>query len=96
MPICQNCGEKWTWLQTIKNMFKLTCPYCGKRQYESGSSRRISSSIHIVPLMVLLPMNIWLDFSVITTSIIFIIFVLLFLGLYPYMLKLANEQEPYW
>ncbi|GIO28384.1 TIGR04104 family putative zinc finger protein [Ornithinibacillus bavariensis] len=48
MPICQNCGEKWSWRQTMKTLFKLKCPHCSTKQYESTSSR-LRSGILTIP-----------------------------------------------
>lgn len=30
MPTCHNCKSEWTWKQTVKSLFRLKCPYCGK------------------------------------------------------------------
>ncbi|WP_461179156.1 TIGR04104 family putative zinc finger protein [Virgibacillus ainsalahensis] len=96
MPICQNCGEKWTWKQTIKTLFRLKCPHCYKKQYESASSRLRSSALSFLPLVVILPINVLFDFSVSTALIIGVIFIFFIFGLYPVILKLSNEEEPYW
>lgn len=96
MPTCQNCGKKWTWRQTIKTLFKLKCPYCDKRQYESASSRMRSGILALLPLVVILPINSLFDFSVGIALIIGIAMVLLIFALYPFILKLSNELEPYW
>ncbi|WP_077621832.1 TIGR04104 family putative zinc finger protein [Sediminibacillus massiliensis] len=95
MPTCQNCGEKWTWKQTIKTILKLNCPYCGRRQYESASSRRRSGLFALIPL-VLLPFNAWLDFSIGNALILPIVIAFLILVVYPFILKLSNEEEPFW
>ncbi|MEC5425780.1 hypothetical protein QGM71_20135 [Virgibacillus sp. C22-A2] len=95
MPTCQNCGKKWTWKQTIKTIFRLRCPHCDKKQYESASSRiRGGVFFMLIPLL-LLPINALLDFSVGALSI-GIIFALILFGLYPFILQLSNEEEPYW
>lgn len=95
MPICQNCGNKWTWKQTIKTIFKLRCPHCGQKQYESTSSRIRSGIFGLLPVM-LLPVNAWLDFSVGVVLPMVVMLVLIILGFYPFILKLSNEEEPYW
>ncbi|WP_010530215.1 TIGR04104 family putative zinc finger protein [Lentibacillus jeotgali] len=95
MPICQSCGKRWTWKQTIKTIFKLKCPYCGEKQYESASSRIRSGVFWLIPL-VILPINAGFGFSVGTALFIAIILVFIILGLYPFILKLSNEEEPYW
>ncbi|TFJ91211.1 TIGR04104 family putative zinc finger protein [Lentibacillus salicampi] len=95
MPICQNCGNKWTWKQTIKTIFKLRCPHCGQKQYESTSSRIRSGIFGLLPVM-LLPVNAWLDFSVGMVLTMAVMLVLIILGFYPFILKLSNGEEPYW
>ncbi|MGP4108945.1 TIGR04104 family putative zinc finger protein [Virgibacillus sp. L01] len=95
MPVCQNCGEKWTWKQTVKTMFRLKCPHCGEKQYESASSRIRGGVFVLIPL-VLLPINAWLEFSIGTVLILAIIFAFIIIGLYPFIIKLSNEEEPYW
>ncbi|WP_174615481.1 TIGR04104 family putative zinc finger protein [Virgibacillus ihumii] len=95
MPICQNCGEKWSWKQTFKTIFRLKCPYCGKKQYESASSRTKSGAFMLIPL-VLLPINAWFEFSVGTVLLLATPLFLITFGLYPFILKLSNEIEPYW
>lgn len=95
MPICQNCGKKWTWKQTVKTIFRLKCPHCSKKQYESASSRIRSSVFMLIPL-VLLPINAWLGFTVGMALVLAIIFAIIIIGLYPLILKLSNKEEPYW
>ncbi|MFB4166936.1 TIGR04104 family putative zinc finger protein [Virgibacillus sp. JSM 102003] len=95
MPVCHNCGRKWTWKQTIKTMFRLKCPHCGKKQYESASSRIRGSVFVLIPL-ILLPINAWFEFSIGTVLILAIIFAFIMIGLYPFIIKLSNEEEPYW
>ncbi|WP_200411313.1 TIGR04104 family putative zinc finger protein [Virgibacillus salexigens] len=95
MPTCENCGEKWTWKQTIKTMFRLVCPYCDKKQYESASSRTRGGVFMLFPV-VFLPINAWLEISVGIALIIAIIFVFITFGLYPFILNLSSEEEPYW
>ncbi|CDQ40023.1 MULTISPECIES: TIGR04104 family putative zinc finger protein [Virgibacillus] len=95
MPICQNCGEKWSWKQTIRTTFRLKCPYCGKKQYESASSRTRAGVFVLIPI-VFLPINAWLEISVSASLIIAIFISFLVLGLYPFVLSLSNEEEPYW
>ncbi|WP_249869100.1 TIGR04104 family putative zinc finger protein [Oceanobacillus saliphilus] len=94
MPTCQSCGEKWTWGQTIKNIFRLKCPYCGKRQYESASSRKNSGLFALIPLLIL-PLNVWLDFSIGTASILIVIIAAIIIVFIPFILEISNEEEPY-
>jgi len=95
VPTCQSCSKKWTWKQTIKTIFRFECPYCAKRQYESASSRIRSGVFWLVPL-VFLPINAGFGFSVGLALLIAVILGFIILGLYPFILKLSNEEEPYW
>ncbi|TMN22172.1 hypothetical protein FH966_04005 [Lentibacillus cibarius] len=95
MPICQHCGRKWSWKQTVRTIFRLKCPYCGQKQYESASSR-IRGGVFILIPIVMLPITTWLDFSVGTALLLAVITVFIILSLYPFVLTLSNEEEPYW
>lgn len=95
MPACQNCGKPWSWGQTIKTLFKLTCPYCGVKQYESASSRMKSSMFMLIPLL-LLPINVWFQLSFVMIAITAFLLVAIILACYPFILELSNEKEPYW
>ncbi|MFC4024676.1 TIGR04104 family putative zinc finger protein [Oceanobacillus longus] len=64
MPTCENCHNKWNWRQTIKKSFTLdpgmTCPYCGKTQYQTQKSRTKSALLNAIILLPLL-INIFFD-----------------------------------
>lgn len=95
MPVCQNCKEKWTWKQTMKSLFKLNCPYCGKKQYESVASRKRTSIFILFP-PIILSINLFLHLSWwLIILILFMIVTILWL-IYPFMMKLSNEREPIW
>lgn len=97
MPICQNCGEQWTWSQTVKTIFKLKCPYCSKKQYESASSRWKGSILSVFLLLfILLPLNILFNFSPAAALFFGFVIVVIMLALYPFFLTLSNEKESYW
>lgn len=95
MPICQNCKKEWTWKQTIKTLFRLKCPYCGRKQYESASSKKRGSLFGIIPVFVL-PINMFLDFPWWMVLVITIPLVVAIWSVYPYMIELSNEEEPLW
>ncbi|WP_338025379.1 TIGR04104 family putative zinc finger protein [Caldalkalibacillus thermarum] len=99
MPVCQNCGERWTWNQTFKRMFTLAtsmrCPYCEKKQYLTTKSRRRSSFCGFVPPLTLL-LPIIFDASSLTTIIILIGTSLLMIGIWPFFIELSNQEEPLW
>src|SRR5699024_666146 len=96
MPICQNCKQSWTWLVTIKNMFRLKCPYCGEKQYQSARSKRIASFVNIGFLLIIFSINILLSLTVgIGFILLLIVFIFLF-GTMPFYMELANEEEFWW
>ncbi|SFD68129.1 cxxc_20_cxxc protein [Lentibacillus persicus] len=95
MPVCQNCEKVWSYEQTIRTLFKLKCPHCGAKQFESASSRRRSSFLGLAPL-ILLPFVTGMDFSVFMALILVVVLTSITLCFYPFVLKLSNEQEPFW
>lgn len=97
MPVCQSCGKEWTWKQTMKTLFKLKCPYCGEKQYESAKSRMKNGMISVlISLIAMLAANILLDLSLVSAIIFGLLAVVILLSVYPFVLKLSNEEEPYW
>ncbi|MGM7721764.1 TIGR04104 family putative zinc finger protein [Metabacillus sp. Hm71] len=95
MPNCQNCGKQWTWKQTVKSLFKFNCPYCGKKQYETASSRRRRDIFSFLPLLSL-PINSFVHYSWITVLISLLIMITLIFAVYPFMIRLSNKEEPLW
>lgn len=97
MPVCQSCGKEWTWKQTMKTLFKLKCPYCGEKQYESAKSRMKNSMISVLLIsIVMLPVSVLLDLSLVTTVTLSFLAAVILFSVYPFVLKLSNEEEPYW
>lgn len=95
MPICENCGQKWTWTQTIKTLFRLRCPHCNKKQYETASSKRKGGMSALLPLF-LLPLNALTGSTWLTTIVLIIAGLAIIFGVYPFILKLSNEEEALW
>ena len=54
MPTCQNCGRKWSWKDTITQVFriKLRCPNCEGVQYLSAKSR-VRASLLYLPVLII-------------------------------------------
>jgi|SRR5699024_101688 len=95
MPTCQNCGEKWTWSQSVKRSFQLgggmPCPYCGDKQYYSARMRKRSSiTLFIIPLILL--GNLFFGLSIITVIILLSI-IPIYTFLFPFFMELSNEEE---
>lgn len=95
MPTCQHCHTKWTWTQTIKRLFTLTCPYCGQKQYESASSKQRGGIFGVITPLILLPIIIGFDVSMGAALILAIMVSAGIFGFYPFILKLSNEEEPF-
>ncbi|SDQ10870.1 cxxc_20_cxxc protein [Virgibacillus subterraneus] len=94
MPICQNCGNEWTWIQSVA-AFKMKCPHCGKKQYETNKSRQIRSWLDFLPLAVF-PITVLLDLSLWAVLVTIIAAVIASFIFHPSILKLSNKQEPFW
>lgn len=92
MPICQSCKNQWTWGETIRRIFKFKCPYCGARQYESASTRK--KGWLLIPF-ILLPilLNLWVDLLISLAIILVIILGAVILSIYPFVLKLSNDEN---
>lgn len=97
MPTCQNCGRRWSWKDTITQVFriKLRCPYCESVQYFSAKSR-VRASLLYLPVLVI--QFFLFPFHLSNSSIIGIAVILLALAIahMPFIYKLSNEDEPLW
>ncbi len=99
MPTCQNCNRTWTWKQTFKKSFTLgsaiICPYCGANQYVTTRTRKISSMITTITIAVIMLMNVLFG-----PSLLFFVALIAatptYLGIYPYLVELTNQEEPLW
>lgn len=95
MPICRNCGEKWTWVQTMIAGFSLAtglkCPHCATIQYlTSESKKRMGLSVFLVPLTLFIPIT--FNISYVTALIILVVIGLLVVSFFPVMAKLSNTH----
>ncbi len=95
MPICQSCANKWTWKQTIKTLFRLKCPHCGKKQYESASSRKRTSMISLIPLITL-PLNVLFNLPWWMVVVFMIPMLAISWILIPLKMEISNEEEALW
>lgn len=93
IPVCQSCKKEWTWKQTIKRTFRLKCPHCGSKQYESASSKK-KGSLFILFVLIPLPINVLFDLSISVALVLSVIVALIMISIYPFVLKLSNEEEP--
>lgn len=92
MPTCENCNNKWSWKQTIKESFTLdpamTCPYCGEKQYQTQKSR-IKCAL-LIPV-ILLP-NFFIELGSLLV-ILFIILLLLYVLFYPFLVEISSKEK---
>jgi len=95
MPTCQNCQQTWTWFQSVKNMFRLKCPYCGTKQYQSANSKKKTSILSVVPIAIIFLVNVFSSLTLGTGTILLIVLLAAIFGSYPFWLQLANEEEFY-
>src|SRR5699024_11977947 len=95
MPTCTNCANKWTWKQKIKTLFKLKCPYCGKKQFESASSRRKNGIFGVIILIILLLVVVWFNISVGVALILAMITAAIIFGLYLFTFKFSKLTDLY-
>lgn len=99
MPICKNCGHKWSWKDTFVKMFslknKLTCSYCNSNQYVSKKSKNQLSLFTIVVSLIYIPL---VSFGV-SIGYIFtwglITYVLTSICM-PFFIRLSEKDEPMW
>lgn len=66
-----------------------------KKQYESAASRKRTSMISIIPLIAV-PINLLLNLPWWNVIVLMIPLIVIVLGIYPYLIKLSNEEEPLW
>lgn len=99
MPICQGCGEKWSWSQTVRKLlsFKkgMRCYYCGKLQYQNKSSR---DKMYLYSLLPVLGITLFTMFDITLVYVILLelsIFIMTILFM-PFLLQLSNKDEPLW
>lgn len=93
MPICQHCKQKWTWLESMKKIFRMTCPYCGEKQYQSAQSKKIASFIYVIPMLIVFIMNSLFSLSIGVGLMFLLLILALFFSIIPFYLKLSNEEE---
>jgi len=95
LPVCKHCHTKWTYTDTLKNSFRLRCPYCKKKNFFSREFRWREPIFFLFIMVInffLLPMlsiSFWYK-----TSIILIILIA-YIAMTPFGLKLTKHEEPY-
>ncbi|MGH2316333.1 TIGR04104 family putative zinc finger protein [Planococcus sp. SE5232] len=97
MPNCENCGRQWKWktivLNTLKFTNKVNCPYCGKAQYIVPKSRKQNALFSFLPAFLIIVVTLIFDLEVLGTFLLVPALIFIFLGIYPFLTKLSNEDE---
>lgn len=97
MPNCENCGQRWKWktlaLKTLKLTNKVNCPFCGKAQYIIPKSRKKTAIFSFLPAFLILTSGWVFDLSVLGVILLAAILLVVTLGLYPFLMKLSNEDK---
>lgn len=98
MPNCQNCGYKWSWLDTVKIGLRNNkkCPNCKKRQYVSPQWGKRNYAIYLLPMFIILFSRPLFNLSDVVFHLLAILFIVSMVIITPYTIKLSNEQEPLW
>lgn len=95
MPVCQHCHKKWTYTDTLKNMFRFICPYCNNKNYLSVKARKRGGYIYVVILPFLI-LNLYYDISLFIVTMIALLLVITNFLIHPFMVQLSKEEEPLW
>lgn len=99
MPTCQNCREKWSWLDSIKKILtfrkSMKCNHCEEIQYQSKSSRNATSLLALFPIITI-PVTVMFNLSLTSMLILELPIILLVLFTMPLFLKLSEKDEPLW
>lgn len=97
MPTCQKCKQKWSWWQTMKNIFSfraaLTCPVCHETQYLSTQYRKQTTIISVLlgPVIIFGGIYFGLSFASLFIGIAAITVSLI---IQPFIMELSNKEEP--
>ena len=101
LPACLKCGEEWSFQFALKksmNNSKMTCPYCGHKQYRTRKSAQKGAMLNFfMPFIAIVPLlfdNILLGFVVYLSCTAYLI-----LSLSSYLIELQEKdpsKEPLW
>ncbi|MBO1005498.1 TIGR04104 family putative zinc finger protein [Pseudogracilibacillus auburnensis] len=94
MPICKHCNTKWTYKDSLKNMLRYKCPYCGEKNYIRKFRVRDILMMILTPAIVIFILPIF-DTPFIGTIAIGLSLIAIYLLTYPINLELTKEEEPY-
>src|SRR5699024_7378510 len=96
MSTCQNCNNKWSWKQTFKkssiSFGGMTCPYCGKKQYQTKRSGKRITIIYFTIFFLIMLHNIFFGPSYIAFFTLLVLIPLFFI-INLFFVELSNEEE---
>lgn len=98
MPTCAKCRYSWTWKETMSNIYtwdenrKMKCPSCREKQYISIRSRRKTSIVTLLLLVIILLSNLVFGPSYIAVTILFVLIPVQLLS-YPFFIRLTDKQN---
>jgi CXXC-20-CXXC protein len=99
MPVCQNCNQTWSWKQTSASSFTLdtgmVCPYCGEKQYETTSTKRINTVTLLITITIIGLMNLFFGPSLLFLIVLAAAYPVL-IALYPFWVQLSNTEQSFW
>lgn len=98
MPHCENCGNRWSWADTLMIGFtnNRKCPSCGERQYVVPNLSIKTYILYLLPLFILIILNITFEFPMGLFIALAIPYILIVIALIPYTIKLSTKQKPIW
>src|SRR5690625_7045151 len=96
MSTCQNCNNKWSWKQTFKkssiSFGGMTCPYCGKKQYQTKRSGKRITIIYFTIFFLIMLHNIFFGPSYIAFFTLFVLIHLFFI-IILFFVELSYEDD---
>jgi CXXC-20-CXXC protein len=99
MPTCKYCGSKWSWFDSIKQLFRfrksMKCNHCGEIQYQSSSSRN-KTSLFVLSPIIIIPLSILFNLSPTSILLVELALIVAVLFIMPFFLKLTEKDEPMW
>lgn len=97
MPNCESCGQAWSWKTVVKKTMKLTnqakCPYCKKTQYLIPKSRKLTAIYSYIPAFLIITLSLVLDLNGWGIFLLAAALLIMFLALYPFMVKLSTDEQ---
>ncbi|SDY30891.1 TIGR04104 family putative zinc finger protein [Salimicrobium album] len=96
MPICDNCGYRWSRRDVWKKLSvqaRGACPSCGTMQYVTAESRKRGSMYMLLVFLILIAQALFdlpLSWSI---MMLFALFFILMIFVIPRVYKLTSEQE---